>query len=324
MVEQLLLAAAALAAVPALLIAYILLVEGALRRSHRRRLAAARPWLWLAPALSLLLVFLVYPAINTIYLSLLDARSVAFVGLANYRSLFGDAAILQALRNNALWLVLFTGLVVGLGLLIAVLTERVRYASLARAAVFLPMAVSFVAAGVIWRFMYDYRPPGAAQTGAVNALLTLLPGAMPHSWLTESPINTLALIVAAVWSWTGFGTVILAAGLESIPVEIVEAARIDGAGEWRLFWRVIAPLLAPAIAVCTTVMVVTALKAFDIVYVMTNGAYGTEVIANRMYKEMFSIQNFGRASALAVVLLVAIAPVMLINVRRFRGQAARG
>jgi len=320
--ERLLLAAAALAGVPALLVAYIALVEGALSRSGSRRLAAARPWLWLAPALLLLLVFLIYPVVSTAYLSLLDARSEQFVGLANYRYLFGDAAFLEALRNNALWLVLFTAFVVGLGLLIAVLTERVRYASLARAVVFLPMAVSFVAAGVIWRFMYDYRPVGTPQTGVVNALLTLLPGTTPHAWLTESPINTLALITAAVWSWTGFGTIILAAGLKGIPTEIVEAARIDGAGEWRIFWRVLAPLLAPAVAVCTTVMVVTALKAFDIVYVMTNGAYGTEVIANRMYKEMFSLQDFGRASAIAVVLLAAIAPVMLLNVRRFRGSEA--
>jgi alpha-glucoside transport system permease protein len=321
--ERLLLAAAALVSVPALLLAYITIVEAALSRPGLRRLTPVRPWLWLAPSLALLLLFLLVPVIQTLQLSLLDARSEHFVGLANYRYLFADAAIRQALRNNALWLVLFTSLVVGLGLLIATLTERVRYTALARATVFLPMAVSFVAAGVIWRFVYDYRPAGAAQTGVLNALLTLLPGSMPHAWLTESPINDLALIAAAVWSWTGFGTIILAAGLQGIPVEVVEAARIDGAGEWRVFWRVIAPLLTPAISVCTTVMVVTALKAFDIVYVMTNGAYGTELIASRMYKEMFSLQDFGRASALAVILLLAIAPVMLLNVRRLRGREAQ-
>ena len=321
MFERLLLAGIAVIGVPLALFGYVLAVEGLLRLVPIRKRDALRPWLWLSPGLALLAVMLLYPAINTVYLSFFGPASDRFVGLANYRYAFTDPSMLTALRNNALWLVLFTSLVVCFGLAIAVLTDRVRYESLAKAAIFLPMAVSFVAAGVIWKFVYDYRPAGAPQTGTANALLvSLLPGVAPRAWLIEQPLNNVVLILAAVWSWTGFGTVILSAGLKSIPGEILEAARIDGAGEWRIFWRLIVPLLGSTIAVVATVMIVTALKAFDIVYIMTNGNYGTEVIANRMYKEMFSVQDFGRASAIAVVLLVAILPVMLFNLRRFRAQ----
>jgi alpha-glucoside transport system permease protein len=325
MLERLLLAAAAVVGVPALLFGYVSAVEAALGLVPARHRDALRPWLWLSPGLALLGVFLLYPALNTIYLSLFGPDSNRFVGPANYRYVFTDPTMLTALRNNALWLLLFTFLVVCFGLAIAILTDRVRYESAAKAVIFLPMAVSFVAAGVIWKFVYDYRPPGAVQTGTANALLiSILPGFAPHAWLIEQPLNNVALILAAVWSWTGFGTVILSAGLKSIPAEVLEAARIDGAGEWRIFWRLIVPLLGTTIAVVATVMIVTALKAFDIVYVMTNGNYGTEVIANRMYKEMFSVQDFGRASAIAVILLVAILPVMLFNLRRFRVQEEQG
>jgi alpha-glucoside transport system permease protein len=212
---------------------------------------------------------------------------------------------------------------VSLGLLIAVLTDRVSYESAAKAIIFLPMAISFVAAGVIWKFMYDYRPPGLPQTGTVNAMLTtVVPGFQPQAWLINPPLNNLALIVAAVWVWTGFCMVILSAGLKGISNDVLEAARVDGANEWQVFWRVIFPLLGPTITVVATTMLITALKAFDIVYVMTNGNFETEVIANRMYKEMFNVRDFGRASAIAVVLLVAIVPVMLLNLRRFREQEA--
>jgi len=195
--------------------------------------------------------------------------------------------------------------------------------SLARGVVFLPMAVSFVAAGVIWRFMYDYRPPSLPQTGTVNALLgAVVPGFTPHAWLIQRPLNTFAIIGASVWMWTGFAAVILAAALKGVPADVLEAARVDGAGEWQVFWRIIFPLLGTTIAVVTTTVVIIALKAFDIVYVMTNGNYDTDVIANRMYKEMFNFRNFGRASAIAVILLCAIVPVMLYNLRSFRTQEA--
>jgi alpha-glucoside transport system permease protein len=319
--EQLPLALAAVVGVPAATAGYVILAERLLELMPDRRRRAVRPWVWLAPALLLLAVFLVYPALQTLLVSLRDASSVNFVGLENYLYVFGDPAMLIALRNNILWLVFFTLLAVGLGLLIAVLADRVPYEGVAKAIVFLPMAVSFVAAGVIWRFMYDYRPPGLPQTGTINALLTaLVPGAEPQAWLINPPGNNLALIAVAVWTWTGFCVVILSAALKGISNEVLEAARVDGADEWQIFRYVIFPLISPTVAVVTTTMIIFALKAFDIVYVMTNGNYDTEVIANRMYKEMFNFRHFGRAAAIAVVLLVAIVPVMLMNIRRFRFQ----
>jgi alpha-glucoside transport system permease protein len=321
--DRFLLAGAVIIGVPAALILYIATVERLIRHLPGRRQTGLRPWLWLAPAALLLALFLVYPVLNTIWISFFGPDSREFVGLRNYVYAFTDGAMLEALRNNAVWLLLFTLLTVSLGLLIAVLTDRVPYESVAKAIVFLPMAISFVAAGIIWKFMYDYRPPGVPQTGTVNALLTtLVPGSQPHAWLVEQPGNNVALIVAGVWIWTGFCLVILSAGLKGIPEETLEAARIDGANEWQIFWRIIVPLLGSTIAVVATTMVITALKAFDVVYIMTNGNFGTEVIANRMYKELFNVRDFGRASAIAVLLLAAIVPVMIFNLRRFREQEA--
>jgi alpha-glucoside transport system permease protein len=323
MTDRLVLATMVVVGVPAALVGYVTLVEGLLRSLPGRGQAALRPWLWLAPALAFLLVFLVYPTVSTIWLSFFGPDSSRFVGPANFLYVFTDRTMLLALRNNLLWLVFFSLLTVSLGLLIAVLTDRVPYEAAAKAIVFLPMAISFVAAGVIWKFMYDYRPLGSPQTGTVNgALTTLVPGFEPQAWLINQPMNNFALIVAAVWAWTGFCMVILSAGLKGIPDEVLEAARVDGANEWQVFWRVTFPMLGSTVAVVATTMVITALKAFDIVYVMTNGNFDTEVIANRMYKEMFNVRDFGHASAIAVVLLAAIVPIMLLNLRRFREQEA--
>ena len=315
-------AALAVLGVPVVTAGYIILAERALAVLPTRRQAAVRPWLWLAPGLSLLAIFLVYPSLSTVVRSLFNAAGSEFVGLANYQYVFTDPGTLIAIRNNVLWVFVFTFATLLLGLLIAVLTDRVRYEPLAKAVVFLPMAISFVAAGVIWKFMYDFRPPELPQTGTLNALLlAIIPGFSPQTWLIEpQPLNNLALIVAATWAWTGFCMVILSAGLKGIPAELLEAARVDGASELQVFRLVMLPLLAPTMAVVATTMVIFALKAFDIVYVMTNGNYGTDVLANQMYKVMFNVRDFGRASAIAVVLLLAIVPVMLLNVRRFRQQ----
>jgi len=323
MSDRVVLAVAVLVGVPAVLVGYIALIEFVLRRMPFGWQSRMRPWLWLAPAISFLLVFLIYPVFRTIVLSFRDATSSRWVGWDNYQFIFTDDQMLTVLRNNVLWLVLFTAITVGFGLLLAVLTDRVRYESAAKSIIFLPMAISFVAAGVIWKFMYDYRPPGLPQTGTVNAVLSaIFPAFEPQAWLINQPENNIALIVAAAWAWTGFSMVVLSAGLKGIPTDILEAARVDGANEWRIFWRVILPVLAPTLAVVATTMVITALKVFDIVYVMTNGNFDTEVIANRMYKEMFNFRNFGRASALAVILMTAIIPVLLFNLRRFREQEA--
>ncbi len=319
----LLLGLVVVAGVPAIHVGYAFLVESALGLIPETARGTLRPWLWLAPALMLLAVFLVYPVLGTMYLSLLGPDSQQFVGSRNFLFIFTDGEMLIALRNNVLWLIVFTGLTVSLGLMMAVLTDRVRYEAVAKSVLFLPMAISFVAAGVIWKFVYDFRPPGLAQIGLLNAVLTrILPGFQPVAWLVHSLANNLALIMVAVWVWTGFCLVILSAALKGIPDDLLEAARVDGATEWQVFWKVMVPGLAPTITVVATAMVIYALKAFDIVYVMTNGNFQTEVIANRMYKEMFNAQDSGRASAIAVILFAAMVPFTVANIRRFGRQEA--
>ncbi len=270
------------------------------------------------PAFILLIVFMIYPVLNTIVLSFMNATSTKFAGLKNYAYIFSDSGMLIVLRNNLLWLVVFPLFTVVFGLIIAVLSDRVRYEAIAKALIFLPMAVSFVAAGVIWKFMYQYQPADAVQTGTLNAFLrALFPSFQPQAWLSNTSENNWALIAVGIWMWTGFAMVILSAGLKGIPDSLIEAARIDGANEFQIFFKITIPLLSSTIIVFSTTLLINAMKIFDVVYVMTNGNLGTEVIANRMYKEMFNYQNFGRASAIAVLLLVAIVPVMIINIKRF-------
>jgi alpha-glucoside transport system permease protein len=319
--EKLLLTAVVLVGVPAVVIAYILLIEQLLKLAPHRLQPTLRPWLWILPALLFLLVFLVYPTIYTTVLSLQDQLGRNFVGLANYQYFFTTGDTLSALRNNLIWIVLLTLLSVFGGMVIAILLDRVRYESAAKSLIFLPLAISFVGAGVIWKFMYDYRAEGALQTGTLNGIITSF-GFPPVAWLLEAPLNTVALIVVGAWIWTGFCMVILSGALKSIAIELLEAARLDGASELEVFRHITFPLLLPTIAVVSTTMVITALKAFDIVYVMTNGAYETEVIANRMYKELFAFGQPGRASAIAVILLLLIIPVMVVNIRQFRAQEA--
>ncbi|MFN2197943.1 MAG: carbohydrate ABC transporter permease [Anaerolineales bacterium] len=308
--------------VPLATIGYIAIMDrlaGLLPENVREKV---RPWLWTGPVLFLLVFYLIYPTINTIYLSFFNADSTQFIGVKNYIYIFTNPDTLSSMKNNVLWLIFLTGLTVTFGLLFAVLFEKVSYESAAKALIFIPMAISFVAAGVIWKLQYDYQPANAPQTGTLNAIVTAL-GGQPVPWLVDRTTNNPALIWVGVWVWTGFALVILSAGLKSIPTEILEAARVDGASEWQVLRFVTIPMLGSTIAVVATTMVIYALKAFDIVYVMTNGNFGTDVIANRMYKEMFNFNNFGRASAIAVVLLAAIVPVMLFNIRRFREQEAR-
>jgi len=277
------------------------------------------PWIYLAPALILLSAYLFLPTLNTIYLSFLDQRSQNFVGLDNYIFAFTNTMMLAAFSNNILWLVLVTSFSVALGLIIAVLVDRVGYESFAKALIFLPLAISFVGASVIWRFMYAFRPTGTTQIGLLNGIITSL-GFEPIGWLVERSINNFALIAIMIWLQTGFCTILLSAALKSIPQDIIEAARMDGASEWQIFWKITIPMISSTITVVATTVVIMVLKVFDIVWVMTNGNQGTEVIASRMLKEMFNSRNFGRGSAIAVILLLAIVPVMIGNIRRFRQQ----
>lgn len=305
--------------VPAATIGYIALMDWIVGKLPIKIRSRIRPWLWTGPVLVLLAVYLIYPTINTLVLSFMNFDSSKFVGLKNYIYIFTDSNTLTSMRNNVYWLVLLTGLTVVFGLLFAVLFDRVSYEAAAKALIFIPMAISFVAAGVIWKLQYDYQPANAPQTGTLNGIVTAI-GGQPVPWLVNRVTNNPALIWVGIWIWTGFAVVILSAGLKSIPTEIIEAARVDGANEWQILFQITIPMMSSTIAVVATTMVIYALKAFDIVYVMTNGNFGTDVIANRMYKEMFNFSDFGRASAIAVVLLAAIVPVMLVNINRFRAQ----
>lgn len=284
-----------------------------------------RSWgaLFVGPVMLLVGLYLVYPTISTIYLSFLDRRSEQFVGLANYINVFTSGETLTALRNNLLWLVVFTAGTVILGLTLAILADRVKYEAVAKSVIFLPMAISFAGAGVIWKFVYAYNPPGIEQIGLLNQVVTSL-GLEPVGWLIAKPwINNLALVAVGIWIWTGFCMVIISAAYKGIPRELLESARVDGANEWQVFRGISLPSLAPTLAVVTTTMVINVLKVFDIVYVMTNGNFDTEVMANRMYKEMFAFRNYGQASAIATLLFLAILPLMLISIKRFQGQEAK-
>lgn len=284
----------------------------------RRRIL---PWVYLAPALVLLTAYLILPTLNTIYISFLDRRSQNFVGLDNYIFAFTSETMGVAFRNNLLWLVLVTGFSVGLGLIMAVLMDRVRYEPVVKALIFLPMAISFVGASVIWRFVYAFRPAGSEQIGLLNGIVTSL-GFEPVGWLVERSLNNFALIAIMIWLQTGFCLILLSAAVKGIPHDIIEAARMDGASELQIFWRITVPMIRSTIAVVATTVVIMVLKVFDIVFVMTGGNQGTEVIASRMIKEMFNYRDFGRGSAIAVILLLAIVPVMVSNIRRFRQQEA--
>ncbi len=302
------------------------------------------PWTYLAPALLVMSIFIVYPMISTIYLSFLNKDGTASAAAScvegrpcwgifeNYHyaltaeldlSSFGSAWNSfwdSSYGNNIKWMILMVSGTVVIGLAFAVLADRVRYEALAKSIIFMPMAISFVGAGVIWKFMYDYGTQNV-QIGLLNAILTGL-GFKPVAWLSTPQINTLALIVVGIWMWTGFSMTILSAALKSVPGEILEAARVDGASEWKVFASIMVPIIMPTIIVVVTTMVINVLKLFDIVYVMTGGNYGTEVIANRMYTEMYKNFNTGRGTAVAVVLIVAIIPFIYLNINRFLEQEA--
>lgn len=323
MVDKLITAAIVVVGVPAVLIGYIWATEQVLRIMPERRRPSLRPWLWLAPALAFLALFLVYPMLGTILRSFQDSPGKSFVGLDNFFWFFGSADALSALKNNLLWLIFLTLFVVGFGLLVAVLVDKVRYESFAKSVIFVPLAISMVAAGVIWLYMYQYRPPGAVQTGTLNAAIGVA-GWGPVPWLQvqDFSVNTFMLIIVMAWMWTGFAMVIISAALKGINPELMEAARVDGATEWEVFRGIVFPLLVPTLVVVSTTMIITALKAFDVVFTMTSGNLNTNVIANQMYAEMFRNTQYGRASAIAVILLLAIIPIMFFNIGRFRAQEA--
>jgi alpha-glucoside transport system permease protein len=318
--------------VPGLLAAYIVGGEYLVRRLPDKARPSVRPWIWVGPALVLVTGFLVAPAIGTLIQSLQDDHG-NFVGLNNFvtqLSGFPTGGAWIAIRDNLFWLIIYTLFVLAFGLLLAVIFDRVPYESLVKSLIFMPMAISSVALVVIWKFMYAYQPPGQPQTGTLNFILNSVFHQDPRTWISDEtpilgiPLNNLALIAAAVWGIVGFSMVILSAALKGIPSDLLEAARVDGAGEITIFRRVIFPLMMPTVVVVGTTLVIFALKAFDVVYAMTAGNYNTDVLANRMYKLLYQFpSNYGGASAVAVILLLTVVPVLIFNLRQFRAVEAR-
>ncbi|MEI7646533.1 MAG: sugar ABC transporter permease [Chloroflexales bacterium] len=278
------------------------------------------PFVFVGPAVLILVWFLALPTLRTLWLSFFDAQSRDFVGLSNYVAVFTERTMLTAFRNNILWMIFGTAGCVIAGLLVAVLADRSNFETVAKARVFLPMAISFVGAGVIWRFVYYYAAPGQVQIGLLNALVTTF-GGDPQAWTTlVQPWNNFFLILILVWMQTGFAMVIFSAAIKSIPEDIIEAARVDGASEVGIFFRIMLPFIQGTIVTTTTTILIFALKIFDVVIVMTGGQYGTNVIAVEFYRQLFTAGDNGRGAAIAIVLLLAVTPVMVYNLRQLNRQ----
>jgi alpha-glucoside transport system permease protein len=274
------------------------------------------PWVFVGPAVALLALFLVYPAAGTILRSFQDNDGA--LTLANYE-VMTEPDFVTILRNNVLWLIVGTGGSVVLGLIIAGLFDRVRRESLAKTIVFLPLAISLVGASVIWGFMYAWQPAGQPQIGLLNAIVVAF-GGEPIPWLQTSPINVFCEIVILVWLQTGFAMVVLSAAIKGVPGELLEAARLDGANERQVFLGVIVPMIRGSIITVSTTIAIVTIKIFDIVYVTTGGRFNDDVVAVRMFHEMFQFFDDGVGAALATLLFLAVLPVMYINLRNFRRQ----
>jgi alpha-glucoside transport system permease protein len=275
---------------------------------------------FLAPAVLLLLIGLVYPTIRTLTMSFMNADSTEFVGFDNYVWSFTIPEILIVLRNTAIWVLLVPILSTGLGLAIAYMTDRMKRPGIVKSLIFLPMAISFVGAGVIWKFVYNFQPnlekPDLGLFSAVSKAL----GFTPPNWLLEAPLNTLLLILVMIWIQTGFCMVVISAAMKNVPDEVVEAAMLDGAGNWKRFLKVTIPMIRSTIVVVLTTTAIGTLKVFDIVRTMTGGNFETNVIANEMYSQSFRQMNYGQGSALAVILLLCVLPIIAYNIRQLRRE----
>jgi len=276
-----------------------------------------RPYIFVTPAFLILLIYIIYPTVRTTWVSFFDysrgSGDPTNFGLQNYIAIFRDPRLLIAIRNNIMWIVFVPLVSVSVGLVIAVLVDRVKWEKFAKSLIFLPMAISFVGAAVIWRFIY-YRALYGQQIGLLNAIVVGL-GGDAVGWLRLEPWNNFFLIIIMIWLQTGFAMVILSSAVKGVPSSLLEAARIDGAGEFRVFFQIIIPFVSSTILTVTTTIVILVLKIFDIVFVMTSGQFNTDVIANMMYNQMFRAGQYGRGAALAVVLFIAVIPVMIRNIR---------
>jgi alpha-glucoside transport system permease protein len=279
---------------------------------------------FLGPALLGLAIGLIYPAIRTIYYSFFDAQGSSFIGIDNYKEIFTSSEQLIVLRNTALWVVVTPFVATAVGLVYAVLVDKAKAEALAKALIFLPLAISFVGASIIWRFMYEYRPDqaGINQIGLLNQIIVWL-GGSPQQFLINTPLNTFFLIVVMIWIQAGFAMTVLSAAIKAIPDDIIEAARIDGVSGIGLFRYVTLPSIRPATVVVLTTIAIGTLKVFDIVRTMTGGQFETSVVANEFYTQSFRADNQGLGAALAVLLFILVIPIVYYNVRQMRASEAR-
>ncbi len=291
------------------------------RAVRNQKLASViRPWLFLGPALLVLGLYLVYPVIDSLRLSFYDRTGEEFVGLSNYGWAVNDPEFRQSIFNNLLWLIFVPAVSTGFGLVIAFLTDRIWWGNIAKSLIFMPMAISFIGASVIWKFIYDFRSEGSVQIGLLNAIVEGF-GFAPQAWITIPFWNNFFLMIILVWIQTGFAMVILSAALRGIPDETIEAAIIDGAKGYQLFFYIMIPQIWGTIAVVWTTITILVLKVFDIVLAMTNGQWDSEVLANLMFDWMFrGGGDFGRGATIAVVIMVAVIPIMIWNIRRANAE----
>ena len=276
--------------------------------------------IFIAPAFIVLFVFIIYPVFETIRLSFYDKIGREFLGWSNYAWAIKDPDFRRSILNNFGWLLIVPTLSTFFGLVIANLADRIWWGTIAKSIIFMPMAISFVGAGIIWKFIYDYRGPGQEQIGLLNAIVVAL-GFEPQAWLTIPIWNNLFLMAIMIWIQTGLALVIFSAALRSIPSETLDAARIDGASELKIFWSIIIPYLQQTILVIWTIITILVLKVFDIIYAMTNGQWQTEVLANLMYDWMFrGGGDSGRGSVLAICIMIGVIPILGWNLYQHRKE----
>jgi alpha-glucoside transport system permease protein len=280
-----------------------------------------RPWLFLFPGLAALGLYLAYPVFETLRLSLTDRDlGGAYVGLENYRKIADDPKFWEAMRNNAFWLLVVPAASTAMGLIVAQLTDRIRWGAIAKSLIFMPMAISFVGAAVIWKLVYDARPLGTEQIGILNAIYLALGGDQPMNWLTIPFWNNFFLMIVLIWIQTGFAMVILSAALRGVPEETIEAAIVDGANPFQIFFKIKVPQIMGTIVVVWTTITITVLKVFDIVFAMTNGQWETQVLANYMYDQLFRARDWGVGSAAAMVIMLLVTPILAWNVYNARKE----
>ncbi|MFC1419265.1 carbohydrate ABC transporter permease [Streptacidiphilus cavernicola] len=278
--------------------------------------------IFLGPALVLLAVGLVIPAIRTVYLSFYNDGATKFLGFGNYTWAFTNSDEQQVLLNTLVWIVVAPLVTTALGLMLALLVDRLKWQALYKSLIFLPMAISFVGASIIWKFVYDYRDPSQPQIGLLSQIWLWVGGSNPPNWMLSHPLNNFLLMAIMVWVQTGFAMVVLSAAIKAIPDEITEAAVLDGARGFGLFRHITIPMIRNTLVVVLTTVMITTLKLFDIIRTMTGGNFGTQVLANEMYSQSFVQFSRGRGSALAVILFIAVLPLVGYNIVQLRRERA--